>query len=288
MKPFTEALGALFDTQTFVSADLYVFQLPGGGEARLTSADVNLTWGGYTYLSGNPRIDRSALSQKTGIEVSTVKIDVYPTANDIIGNGLWLQALQRGFFDGAAVTISRAFAPAWGQPVTGTIILMAGRVADAKFGRSKVTIEVNSWTEILKNPMPRTYYQSPCNNTLGDARCGVNVPAFAEIGSITYVENASIFAVNNYAPAGFFTYGRMTMTSGLCNTETRPIAFAGGPAPGGQEFVLQIPFSRAPAVGDTFLAYPGCDKTKFTCQTKYNNLSNFTGYPFIPAPEMAV
>lgn len=33
---------------------------------------------------------------------------------------------------------------------------------------------------------------------------------------------------------------------------------------------------------DTFRIYPGCDLTKSTCETKFSNLSNFGGFPFIP------
>jgi hypothetical protein len=40
-----------------------------------------------------------------------------------------------------------------------------------------------------------------------------------------------------------------------------------------------------PAPGDTFIAYPGCDKTQSTCSGKFSNLVNFGGSPYIPVPE---
>ena len=262
MKPFSAALGALFDTNAFVSADLYTFLLPGGGTAYLTSADANLTYEGVTYLSGAPRIERSAISQKTGLQVASVKIDVFPTANDTIGGLTWLSALKRGYFDGGSVTISRVFAPAWGQPVTGAILMMAGRIADATFGRSKASIEINSWTEVLSNQMPRTYYQSPCNNTLGDARCGFDLSLCEVGGTITSVDSASVFVVDLALPFNWLAYGRLIMASGGCNTERRPIASNSGPTEYGNQVILQVPLSQAPAVGDTFIAYAGCDKTQ--------------------------
>ena len=288
MKPFSSALSALFDTNTFVSADLYTFALPGGGTAYLTTADTNITYEGVTYLSGAPRLDRSAISQKTGLQVSTVKIDVYPTDGDTIGGLTWLSALRRGYFDGGSVTISRVFAPAWGQPVTGAILMMAGRIADATFGRSKASIEVNSWTEVLSNQMPRIYYQSPCNNTLGDARCGFDL-GLAEVGgTITYVVSPSVFVADLELPFNWLAYGRLIMASGACNTERRPVASNSGPTVDGNQIVLQIPLSQAPVVGDTFIAYAGCDKTQNTCQFKFNNIARFTGFPYIPAPEIAI
>jgi uncharacterized phage protein (TIGR02218 family) len=48
----------------------------------------------------------------------------------------------------------------------------------------------------------------------------------------------------------------------------------------------------APANGDTFNIYPGCDKKQATCSTKFANLTHFRGFPYIPRPrlpsEMAV
>ena len=95
MKPFTSDVGTLLATRNFVSADLYTFALPGGGVATLTSADHNLTWSGTTYLSGSPLTERSAISQKTGLQVSAVKITVYPRSGDTIAGVSWLDALRR-------------------------------------------------------------------------------------------------------------------------------------------------------------------------------------------------
>jgi uncharacterized phage protein (TIGR02218 family) len=288
VKPFSPDLAALFDTRNFVSADLYSFTLPDGGVSYLTSADKNLTWAGQAYVSGAPRVERSAISQKTGLQVSSVKVTVYPTDADTIASVPWLAALHRGMFDGAAVTIQRAFAANWTQPITGVITMLSGRVADATFGRSKAEIEVNSWTELLSNQMPRFYYQSPCNNVLGDARCGVNRNLFAEEGVITGVNSAANLVTTLPAGQNWLTYGVMEMQTGACAGESRPIIFNSGPASYGNNIALGIPFSVNPSIGDVFVAYAGCDKTSGTCRYKFNNIGRFAGYPFIPAPETAM
>ena len=149
-------------------------------------------------------------------------------------------------------------------------------------------IEVNSWTELLSNQMPRTYYQSACNNTLGDSRCGVNRVAFAEYGEITGLDTPAGFTTTLPAEQNWFAYGVLDMVTGACAGESRPIAFNSGPTSYGNRIQLQVPLSVQPAVGDVFVAYAGCDKTKGTCQAKFNNLGRFAGYPFIPAPETAV
>jgi hypothetical protein len=52
-------------------------------------------------------------------------------------------------------------------------------------------------------------------------------------------------------------------------------------------FVLTQPLPYAPAASDTFTVYPGCDKSQRTCQLKFNNIANFAGFPYVPAPETA-
>ena len=50
---------------------------------------------------------------------------------------------------------------------------------------------------------------------------------------------------------------------------------------------LSLPLLAAPGVGDTFNAYPGCDKQQATCTNKFSNKVNFGGQPYIPLPETA-
>lgn len=48
---------------------------------------------------------------------------------------------------------------------------------------------------------------------------------------------------------------------------------------------LALPFPEAPAAGDTFIVYPGCDKTLRRCTFTFNNLVNNGSHPFIPSQE---
>ena len=47
------------------------------------------------------------------------------------------------------------------------------------------------------------------------------------------------------------------------------------------------PLPFAPAPGDTFNVAFGCDHTQATCQSKFNNLVNFRGFPYVPPPQLA-
>lgn len=48
------------------------------------------------------------------------------------------------------------------------------------------------------------------------------------------------------------------------------------------QFTLVLPMPNNVAVGDTFNAIAGCDKTIGTCVAKFNNAVNFRGEPYVP------
>ncbi|MBE7190375.1 phage BR0599 family protein, partial [Jatrophihabitans endophyticus] len=51
---------------------------------------------------------------------------------------------------------------------------------------------------------------------------------------------------------------------------------------------LAYPLTAAPAAGDAFTVYQGCDHRLATCQTQFANQANFRGFPFIPPPTLAI
>lgn len=52
--------------------------------------------------------------------------------------------------------------------------------------------------------------------------------------------------------------------------------------------LARLPLQSAPASGDAFTVYQGCDHTPGTCRSKFNNLPNFRGFPYVPPPQMAI
>ena len=87
-------------------------------------------------------------------------------------------------------------------------------------------------------------------------------------------------------PSGYFDIGSIVLTSGALSGLSKTVKSWIAGLPG--TLTLIAPFPIAPAVGDTFTAYPGCDLTQATCSARFANLVNFGGMPNIPAPETAV
>lgn len=268
--------------QQFLVADLYTFTLVGGFVARYTGAEGSLTVGGNTFDGGSLIITRSRTRTVIGVEVDTLDLTIEALSTHLLNGTSWLQAMRGGALDGASVKLERLFMPTWGDTSLGTLLLFAGRVADMEVGRFSARLRVNSDLELLNVQMPRNLYQPGCLNTLFDGACGLTKSAFGIAGTVT---SATLTQINCGLAqvAGYFDLGTITFNSGANVGVSRAVKQY---QPG--VFGLALPLLAAPAAGDTFTAYSGCNKRQDTCQSKFTNGANFRGFPYIPAPETVV
>ena len=130
-----------------------------------------------------------------------------------------------------------------------------------------------------------TTLQPGCNVVLGSTLCGVNLATYAVAGTVTSVPNARTNFIDSSLAqaANYFTDGIVTWTSGNNNglSHTIEAHTTGG------NLTLQIPAIADIAISDTFTVTPGCDKTTTTCTSKFSNLDNFQGFPYV-RPESQV
>jgi len=292
MKPASPALINLLASRQFFSADLYLFSLIGGGQLHYCGGDLDITWNGITWSAGGttgPYFDRkdnkAKCHWKVGVEVDTLTIDVLPGTSLIEGEP-FLSAVRQGVFDGAEMTLYRAFMPAYGNVAAGTVIMFAGRVAEIDAGRSLATFSVNSHLELLNQNLPRNLYQSGCVNTLYDASCTLLQDNYGVAASVESGSDAGNIQVTLSQATGFFDLGVVAFTGGANNGISRTVKtyLQGGPG----TVSLIAPFPVAPLTGDNFIIYPGCDKQQSTCQNKFSNLLNFRGFPYVPENSTAV
>jgi uncharacterized phage protein (TIGR02218 family) len=82
---------------------------------------------------------------------------------------------------------------------------------------------------------------------------------------------------------GYYDNGQIVFTSGPNAGLTKAVKQYFG-----RTFFFNSPLPFMPNAGDTFTAYPGCDKTQNTCTSRFNNLANFGGFPYVPVPETAI
>lgn len=318
MKQADAGLIALLEADSFVLADLYTITLAGGGTIRLTTADVDVTHGGNTYAAGRPPIDVNTATGsgvsgtttagqkatghwKTGLDVDTWQVTVMPRAvdpltgelfPDKIGNQGWLAAARAGLLDGAWVQVDRAYWAAWPDvwvnPLPASYVLakhFVGRVSSPVIDRGSVVLNIVSPLDMLKQQSPRRLFGAGCRYTLYGPGCGLAKTDFQQAGTITGAgDAANQVVVSLPTPGGSGTYalGRLFVTGGANAGIVRFIRSVSG-----STLTLMAPLPFPVAAGDAIVAYPGCDKTQASC-TAFDNLVNFGGQPYIPAPETAV
>lgn len=281
MKSVTSPLLDLLNTsKTFAMADLFTFAFVGGGAARYASHDQDLTWAANVYRS--VPIKRSQIREQVGMNVDELTIELFPGAETVGGLPI-IQAAKRGYFDGARCTLLRAFAPNWQTPITGTLTRFAGRMSSLEISRNAVTMTIRSDLELLNTKLPRRMYHPGCIHTLFDGGCGLTKASFAVTGTVSGTPTVSTVPTGLAQADGYFTLGTVLFTSGANSGLSRSIK-----AHASAVLTLAAPLPTAPSAGDTFTAYPGCDKQLSTCASaKFSNKVNFRGHPYIPKPEAA-
>jgi uncharacterized phage protein (TIGR02218 family) len=286
MKTASTALqNHLAQNNQFFFADLYTFTLLDGTIVRMTSWESNIVSAGQTFLASGPFVERTKVRTVLGLEVDKVEIKISAGIVHTINGMPWLIALQQGKFDGATVSVDRLIMPAPGDASLGTFNLFTGTVAEIEIGVVDARITVRSLLELLNVQMPRHLIQSPCHHMLFDAGCGLVKNNFATL--VNAQLGSTPIKIITFAlaqPTGHFDLGTATGVSGANAGLSRTIRSYTNP----NVILLNNSFPNAIAAGDQFNLYPGCDKTQATCQGKFNNLANFGGMPYVPAPETAI
>ncbi|MCK4248666.1 MAG: phage BR0599 family protein [Candidatus Omnitrophica bacterium] len=264
-------------------ADIYQITLNTGKVLYLTN------YGGtYTHLPGIDgniykltSITRSKIGWHTDLQIDTVDLSFGIHAFEIDGKTI-TEAIAFGWFDNAEVIISQVNP----KLVTQKREIFRGQVAKGiKFNRKTVKLYATSVLDLLKATVPKLIYGEQCPHRLYDNYCQITKSTWERAGSAASGSTKTrIYAsVFNYAsnPEGYFVLGELKMTSGANNDVRRTVrSHSNG------YVEVYIPFDFDIAVGDTFLAYAGCDKSGTTCHDKFSNYVNFLGFEYTPRPEV--
>jgi uncharacterized phage protein (TIGR02218 family) len=257
-------------------ADLHTFTLADTSVVRFTSADVTVVESGRTFLS-SLLLSRGVTRLVKGVQVDTLSITMNAGLTDTINGLPWLQAIANGILDGANYQLERIFASAPGVTPAGAVILFTGQITETEVGSTSANLTVSSDLILLNTQMPRNLYQSGCLNSVYDTGCGVNKASF---GQNLTINSGSTKTNINATASGNLALGEMVITSGPNTGAKRTIkSYSSG------VFSLSYPLPFTPNTGDTFTAFPGCDKRYATCTNTFGNGLKWRAYPLIPVPE---
>lgn len=286
MKPASNTLKSLLNSDTFLMADLYTIVLADGTVLRWTSADVAVNVPPYIWTP--VLVKRGSTRITTGVEVDSLDVTffeggAYSLENFVTINGIYLNKFARqGGFDGATLLLERGFFTDWNaQPER--VYMFSGLIGDVKPTRTQIDLTVNSSLYLLNAKLPRNIYTAGCRHQLYGDNCGLVKSAYSTTMTAG-VCTTSLINTTSGAATGFYDQGTLAFLSGDLTGITRTIKHFTN----GGQFELIQPLPSAPASGDTFKAYPGCDKNLATCSGKFNNVNRFGGHPYIPSPETGV
>jgi uncharacterized phage protein (TIGR02218 family) len=236
---------------------------------RYTSSDTDVVYLGNTYYSPARPIKRSRIAVNGELAQQNLIITL-PAGDDIV------QVLTA--FPVGALTFVTVFAQHRGQ--ADTIQLFAGRFVNWKYKGDACELRFDSDMTARKESGLRRTASPMCAHTLYDVvplSCGVVKNNFKTTAVLSIVADATLTSsafsafADGWFAGGFIEFMRPDGIVDQRSIDTHV----------GNVITLraQVPGLEA---GSTVNAYPGCDHTLPTCNTKFSNSVNFGGLPFVP------
>lgn len=276
------ALAAALDTGSYsAEAELYTLTMKGGAVYRWADCDVDVVAGGQTFTrcgaSGAPLIRRNALRMPSKLEIDELDLTLLCGDGDAkIGATPIPQVALANGFDGATLQLDLAYLVGSTWETLSAWFLGTVSTPDPK--PTEVRMVVRSYLADLAKPVPRQSYQTQCTWALYSDGCGVAKATHQVAMTVGGGATATSVPATGAQATGWFTGGFVLFTSGVLSGYRASVS---GWTTGGT-FSFLKPLPAIPAPGDTFTAYPGCDKTLATCTSKFSNANRFRGFPYIP------
>lgn len=251
-------------------AELYRF-VQGTTVWTYTSADAPIDYNGETYTAvpiGRGELEQSGEIARAGLSVSVAR-----------DNPVGAQFLAYAPDALTTLTVYR-------QEGATTAVLWKGRVMAAKANGSEIELTCESVFTSLRRQGLRARYQRPCRHALYGRGCRLNQASFADAGLLlSAVAGVTLTVPDADAqPDGWYFGGMAESPGGV-------LRFVVGHT--GATITLAQPIEGLVSVGygesygthyggEVITLYPGCDRTRETCEIKFNNLVNYGGWPFMP------
>lgn len=239
-----------------ISIELYRFT-QGANVWNMTSSKGTYTHNSETYLP--TAIGRGELQSTTEPAKNTLQVML--DANHPLAISLLLNVGTTS----TALTLYRT--------INGTaVVAFKGRVAAIQPEKNVLTISVVSLAALMKRQGVRRIASRSCPYALYGERCKANKDTFAVNATITAKnKDTLVLSFQTTYEEGYFVGGMLycnTKKKAILNHVSGTLTVAGG--------------TDGLTIGDTVTVYPGCPHAFSICETRFNNISNFGGLPFLP------
>lgn len=243
---------------------LYEFAI-GSVAWRYTDGQNDVLLNGLTYstlaishegfsLSGDPDSDDLTVKLSARAEVTDLFVATPPSETLL----LRIRTLHRGDTD---------------APVVWSGLVKSGRQSS----QIEFSFLCNSLLSTLNRNGLRLSWGRGCPHALYDRGCTVNPDHYATAVQVTSMTGSSITSAAIAALGdGYLAGGFLSFPTDYGTTERRAIESHGGST------IQMLGTTDGISVGDWIVVYPGCERTTAVCQSKFNNLSNYGGFPHLP------
>lgn len=163
---------------------------------------------------------------------------------------------------------------AGGDPGTEWRMIWSGEVKGFSVVRRECTLRVPSaFGDMLESEVPNVYFQTPCNHTLYDARCGVSRAIHTTVSTIVAVDGLFVEVVDDGVADNLLRAGEVVVT----RTGERRMVLSNVV----NLIHINFPFVDA-LIGDEVQLSEGCDLAHATCVNQFANGDRHGGHPFMP------
>jgi len=232
---------------------------------RYTTAGYDIVYGGETFFT-EPGLSRDRF-EEINDPMKQELICYFPTNHSFVN----LFAFQKptGLVE---FTLYRGHDTNFVQYWTGIL-----KTVSTIHNRTSARILMGPFTDVLGDRFLTRRYHRSCDVPLYSNECAANKELYKVTGTITAISGYTVDAVafgsvsDDYLKGGIFVanqYKRKIKAHDSYN----------------QRITLIYPIPGL-YVGQIFIAYAGCNHTKFTCIDRFNNLLNFRGCDYIPNDE---
>ncbi len=248
------------------SAPVELYQISQGTENwYFCSGEQEVVYQSRVYTPN--QIERDRIKQSTDIFKNGLRL-TFPYTDNFAAQFL-------GFApdDVTSITILRGD---YADPDRQFIVYWKGRVVSAKTAGSRIDIECESVYTSIRRPGLRARFEYSCRHVLYGRGCGLSRELHKFVSLVVSVNNGvevNVAGAGVVGGADYFVGGILKSNANV----TRFIVDQSG---------ATLTLSRAIANlsgGQPVTIYPGCDHLRATCETKFNNLDNFGGFPWIPS-----
>lgn len=149
-----------------------------------------------------------------------------------------------------------------------------GRVIGTKTSGNDITIDCESVFTSIKRPGLRARFEYNCRHSLYLTGCNVNREAYKILSSVLSINGVTLSVQGGTVlGSGYLTGGMLITSSGVARFIT---------SHSGDFITISRPINDLQG-GEVVSLYPGCDHLMSTCNSKFNNIDNFGGFPWVPS-----